>query len=202
MNNALNDLEAFIHNHAHMPILHAGLLHAQFETIHPFLDGNGRAGRLLITLFLCERAILERPVLFLSTYFKKHQKLYYERLNNYHDNNVVDWLDFFLDGVIETAGQSIESSKKITALRENDMRIIQALGKREAKSGVAFLQQLFRTPIVTSGIAMKDMEFTRAGANKLIDRFVQLGILKIKDESSRYGKTYIYKKYVAIFNDD
>lgn len=201
MNKALNDLETFIQNDAIIPILHAGLLHAQFETIHPFLDGNGRTGRLMITLFLYEKAILEKPVLFLSSYFKKHQQAYYNRLNGYHTNKIKEWLHFFLDGVIEIANQSIDTSKKITALRDADMLKIQSLGKREATSGVKFLQELFKTPIVTSGTVMNVMNFTRAGAIKLIERFVQLSILKFKDESAKYGKSYIYEKYVKIFNE-
>jgi Fic family protein len=201
LNEALNDLEVFIHADNIMPVLHAGLLHAQFETIHPFLDGNGRTGRLMITLFLFEKAILEKPVLFLSSYFKKHQQTYYNRLNGYHNNKVKEWLNFFLDGVIETANQSIDTSKKITALRDADMIKLQGLGKREATSGVTFLQELFKTPIVTSGTVMNAMHFTRVGAAKLIERFVQLEILKLKDESVKYGKSYIYDNYVKIFNE-
>lgn len=201
MNEALNDLEKFIHDSSLMPVLQAGILHAQFETIHPFLDGNGRTGRLLITLFLFERAILEQPVLFLSSYFKKNQQLYYDKLNAYHSNKVNEWLHFFLDGIIETAHQSIETSKKITALRESDMRKLQALGKREAASGVLFLQQLYKNPLASNSMAMDAMKFSRAGAGKLIERFVELGILKPFDENIKYGKTYIYRKYVDIFSE-
>lgn len=201
MDKALNDLEKFIHDTSLMPVLQAGILHAQFETIHPFLDGNGRTGRLLITLFLFERAILEKPVLFLSSYFKKNQQLYYDKLNAYHENKITDWLHFFLDGVIETAKQSIETSKKITLLRENDMRKIQALGKREATSGVLFLQHLFKSPITSNMSVVKAMNFSRAGSPKLIQRFIDLGILEPLDESPKYGKTYIYRSYTSIFND-
>ncbi|MEP6673949.1 MAG: Fic family protein [Ferruginibacter sp.] len=201
MNNALADFEKFIHDTTLMPVLQAGILHAQFETIHPFLDGNGRTGRLLITLFLFERAVLEKPVLFLSSFFKKHQQLYYDKLNAYHHNKTTEWLHFFLDGVIETADQSIAASKKITTLREEDMRKIQALGKREATSGVLFLQELFKSPIVTGTKVADTMKFTRAGAGKLIERFVGLGILKQLDENSKWGKTYIYRKYVNIFSE-
>ena len=201
MNEALNDLEKFIHDSSLMPVLQAGILHAQFETIHPFLDGNGRTGRLLITLFLFERAILEQPVLFLSSYFKKNQQLYYDKLNAYHSNKVNEWLHFYLDGIIETAHQSIETSKKITALRESDMRKLQALGKREAASGVLFLQQLYKNPLTSNSMAMDAMKFSRAGAGKLIERFVELGILKPFDENTKYGKTYIYRKYVDIFSE-
>ena len=201
MNNALVDFEKFIHDSSLMPVLQAGILHAQFETIHPFLDGNGRAGRLLITLFLFERAILEKPVLFLSSFFKKHQQLYYEKLNAYHNNKVNEWLHFYLDGVIETAEQSIVTSKKITTLREDDMRKIQALGKREATSGVLFLQYLYKNPIASSSMVAERMKFTRAGAGKLIERFVDLEILKPMDENAKWGKMYIYKKYVSIFSE-
>lgn len=201
MNAALNDLENFIHNKQVMPVLQAGLLHAQFETIHPFLDGNGRTGRLLITLFLYERKVLEKPVLFLSSYFKKHQQLYYDRLNAYHSNKPHEWLHFYLDGIIETANQGIETSKQITLLREDDMRKIQALGKREAGSGVTFLQLLFKNPLTSVSIVASQMKFSRPGASKLIERFVELGILKPLDETVKYGKTYLYDKYIKIFND-
>ncbi len=199
MNNALNDLEAFIHYKNLMPIIHAGILHAQFETIHPFLDRNGRTGRLIISLFLFERQLLEKPVLFLSSYFKKHQKTYYQKLDGYHNNKVKEWLSFFLDAVIETANESIDTSKKISILIEGDMRKIQGLGKREATSGVRFLKQLFTAPIVTSATAAQLTGFTRNGAQKLIDRFIALEILEQRNESEKYGKSYIYKKYVNIF---
>ncbi|MEO7983557.1 MAG: Fic family protein [Bacteroidota bacterium] len=202
MNNALVDFERFIHDNSLMPVLQAGLLHAQFETIHPFLDGNGRAGRLLITLFLFQRAILEKPVLFLSSFFKKHQQLYYDKLNAYHNNNVNEWLHFYLDGVIETAEESIITSKKITTLREADMRKIQALGKREATSGVLFLQYLFNNPLASSSMVADKMKFSRAGAGKLIERFVDLEILEAQDENAKWGKMFIYKKYVNIFTDN
>ncbi len=201
MNQALNDLEKFIHDRSLMPVLQAGILHAQFETIHSFLDGNGRTGRLLITLLLFERAVLEKPVLFLSSFFKKHQQLYYDKLNAYHHNKTNEWLHFFLDGVVETANESIDTSMKITLLRESDMRRLQALGKREAASGVLFLQNLFRNPIVNNTKVADTMHFSRAGASKLIDRFVELEILKLFDETVKYGKTYIYKSYIEIFND-
>ena len=201
MNRSLGDLEDFIHNDMIMPVLQAGILHAQFETIHPFLDGNGRTGRLLITLFLFERAILEKPVLFLSSFFKRHQQLYYDKLNAYHHNKPDEWLHFYLDGVIETALESIETSKKITALKESDMQKIQKLGKREAGSGVRYLQALFAQPLTSAGLVVESLGFSRAGAAKLIERFVYLGILRPLDESVKYGKTYVYHEYLSIFND-
>ena len=197
---ALGDFEQFLHDEkSSLPLIHIALMHAQFETIHPFLDGNGRTGRLLITMLLCHRNLLERPVLFLSSYFKKHQKVYYKRLNEYHEGKVEEWLDFFLDGVIETAKNAIGISKDITKLRDDDMAKIQALAKRESESGVLVLRKLYAQPIVTSGIIMEWTSFTRMGAQKLIDRFIALGILEPREEKGTYDRTYVYGKYVKIF---
>lgn len=200
MNRALNDFENFLRNkNITLPIIHAALMHSQFETIHPFLDGNGRTGRLLITMIFCHNNLLERPVLFLSSYFKKYQKVYYQRLHNYHDGEVEAWIDFFLDGVIETANESIQISKEITKLREDDMLKIQSLGKRESESGVVVLRQLYSQPIISTKTIMEWTSFSRVGAQKLIDRFIDLGILSLKDEKETYDRTYIYQKYLNIF---
>lgn len=200
MDRSLNDFEKFLHNEkSTLPLIHAAIAHAQFETIHPFLDGNGRTGRLIITLLLCHRNMLERPVLFLSSYFKEYQKIYYQKLNAYHDGEVEAWLDFFLDGVIETANNSILVSKKITKLREDDMAKIQALAKRESESGVLVLRKLYAQPIVSTKTIMGWTGFSRVGAQKVIDRFMKLGILEIKDERETYDRSYIYRKYINIF---
>lgn len=200
MNRALGDFENFLHEEKKvLPLIHIGIMHGQFETIHPFLDGNGRTGRLLITLLLCHRKLLERPVLFLSSYFNKHQKVYYEKLDNYHNGEVEKWMDFFLDGVIETAQESIEISRKIRQLRDNDMSKIQALAKRESGSGVLVLSHLFGFPIVNTRKVMDWTGFTRAGAQKVIDRFVSLEILKHQEEKGAYDRSYIYQTYVSIF---
>lgn len=200
MKYSLNDFETFLHNEQKvLPLIHIGIMHAQFETIHPFLDGNGRTGRLLVTLLLCHRNLLERPVLFLSSYFKKHQKTYYQKLDDYHAGNVDSWLDFFLDGVIETAKESIEIARKIRKLRDEDMLKIQALAKRESESGILVLSQLFGLPIVSTTNIMEWTKFTRAGAQKVIDRFVALGILQLQDDQETYNRSYIYRNYVNIF---
>ncbi len=198
---ALNDFESFFRNEElTIPLIHIALVHAQFETIHPFLDGNGRTGRLLITLLLCYQKMLERPVLFLSSYFKKHQKIYYEKLNGYHnDGKVVEWLEFFFDGVIETANESIAISKKIRKLRDNDMAKILALAKRESESGILVLPKLYGNPIINTKKIMEWTGFTRAGAQKLIDRFIKLGILKLAEENDSYDRKYIYKDYLDAF---
>ncbi len=200
MQRTLNDLERFLHEEEKvLPLLHIGIMHAQFETIHPFLDGNGRTGRLLITLLLCHRNLLENPVLFLSSYFKKHQKVYYQKLDDYHDGNVESWADFFLDGVIETAEESIEITSQIRKLRDIDILKIQTLAKRESESGVLVLQKLFGSPIVNTKKVMDWTGFTRAGAQKVIDRFIKIGILYAQDEKGTYDRSYAYKNYINIF---
>ncbi|MFA5352209.1 MAG: Fic family protein [Candidatus Gracilibacteria bacterium] len=199
---ATADLENFIHaNDDLLPIIKAGIIHAQFETIHPFLDGNGRTGRMLITLYLCLANLLERPTLFLSWYFKKHQKVYYELLDNYRDAGLEKWLEFFLDGVIEVASEAIETVKKITVLREEDMYKIQTLDKKASSSAVKILPQLFKLPIVNVAIIQKWTGFTDRGAQKVIDRFIDLGILKLKDENKKYGRSFIYHRYTDIFSN-
>ncbi len=199
MHQALGDLEKFLHNETSvLPIIHIALTHAQFETIHPFLDGNGRSGRLIVTMLLCHRNLLERPVLFLSSYFRKHQKTYYTRLNGYHEGNVYAWLDFFLDGIIETANESIEISKRIRKIRDDDMAKIQALAKRESESGVLVLSHLFKEPLVTANSVMKWTRFSRAGALKLLNRFVELGILETSNKEGQ-EKSFVYRQYLDVF---
>jgi len=203
MKRALGDLEKFLHEEKKvLPLIHIGIMHAQFETIHPFLDGNGRTGRLLIMLLLCHRNLLERPVLFLSSFFKKHQKVYYQRLDDYHNGNIESWVNFFLDGVIETAQESIEISRKIRELRDVDMEKIQALAKRESESGVLVLSNLFGVPIVNTKKIMDWTGFTRAGAQKVIDRFIKLGILDSREEKGAYDRTYVYRRYLEMFIND
>lgn len=201
MRDALDDLEKFMHGKDDvLPLLKAGLAHAQFETIHPFLDGNGRTGRMLITFYLWKEGLLEKPVLFLSSYFREHQKVYYDRLNRYHEGDVFAWLDFFLDGVIEIAQEAIETVLAITKLREKDILKIQSLSKRASESAVLVLPGLYKMPIVNIAKIQEWTGFTRVGAQNLIDRFVGLGILRIRDEEKTYGRSYIYKEYVDIFN--
>jgi Fic family protein len=204
MQRALNDLEKFIHSEdSLLDIIKAGLIHSQFETIHPFTDGNGRTGRMLITFYLWKVGLLEKPVLFLSSYFKRHQELYYEKLASYHSDNgnISDWINFFLDGVIEIAKEAISTVEKITILREKDMLKIQKLGKRASESASLVLPKLYAQPIISVSLIQKWTGFTRAGAQAVIDRFIELGILSPKDKDKKYGQSYIYKKYITIFSE-
>ena len=200
MKRALDDLEKFLHSKDDMlPLIKAGLIHAQFETIHPFLDGNGRTGRLLITFYLWLSRLLDKPVLFLSSYFKKHQDVYYTRLNGYHHGNVETWLEFLLDGVIDTAERAITTAQAITDLRQKDMEKIQSLSKKASESGVIVLRRLFALPIVNVNTIKAWTGFTRQGAQRVIDRFIDLGILEQKDKNETYGRSFIYRRYVDIF---
>lgn len=201
MGSKLNDLERFIHNEAlTLPIISIAYTHAQFETIHPFLDGNGRVGRLLITFLLMKKGVLEKPVLFLSSYFKKHKKVYYEKLSGYHDNgDVFEWIEFFLDGVIETAKEAIGTSSEIRKIRDKDMEKIQGLSKRESESGVKVLNYLFQYPIVTTKSVMKATGFTRAGAQRVIDRLIGLDILVEEKKDTNYDVKYTYEEYFITF---
>ncbi len=203
MKNSLADLENYLHaDDSILTLIKAGIIHAQFETIHPFLDGNGRTGRMLITFYLWKEGFLEKPVLFLSSFFKKHQKLYYEKLFGYHNGQVADWVDFFLEGVIEIANEAIDIVEKITLLREKDRQKIQKLGTRSAESATMILPKLYGQPIVNVSVIQKWTGFTRAGAQRVIDRFIDMEILVPKDKDKKYGQSYVYKKYLDIFYDN
>lgn len=203
MNSALGDLERFIHAKDDYPALvKAGLIHAQFETIHPFTDGNGRTGRMLIAMYIHHARILELPVLYLSNYFKKYQKLYYQKLQDYHDENTqVDaWLEFFLEGVAEIADSSIETCTKITALRDRDFADMQKLGKKSAASTLEIIRKLFGQPIVGVAEIIKWTGFTPQGAYNVIARLKSLKILEPLGDAD-YGQKYIYADYYEIFDE-
>ena len=203
MKNSLSDLEKFFHtDDATLTLIKAGIIHAQFETIHPFLDGNGRTGRMLITFYLWKQGFLEKPVLFLSSFFKKHKKLYYEKLFGYHNGQVNNWIDFFLEGVIEIANEAIDTVGKITLLREQDQQKIQKLGKRASESATMILPKLYGQPIVNVSLIQKWTGFTKAGAQRVVDRFMGMDILVPKDKDKKYGQSYMYKKYLDIFYDN
>jgi Fic family protein len=196
----LGDLEKFIHTPFVHPIIDAGLLHAQFETIHPFLDGNGRAGRLLITFYLIHHKYLELPVLFLSSYFKRHQKLYYERLKEYHSGNILPWLDFFVDAVIETAQEAIEVSKKVTALRDKDLERVSMFDKRNSEMVLKVVKKLYTEPIVSTTTIQEWIGQSRPGTIKFIDRLIEAGILALhrKGEGTR-PSLYVHNEYLKVF---
>jgi Fic family protein len=158
MNVALDNFEKFLHDRKTLPVLvHCALAHAQFETIHPYLDGNGRVGRLLITLLLCERQILQQPLLYLSYYFKAHRAQYYDRLMAIrNDGDWEGWVKFFLYGVFEVSQGATETARAILDLREKDRA---AIAKRlsGSTSGLRLLDYLFQQPIISVGMAEKHL---------------------------------------------
>ncbi len=200
LNNCLSDLEKFIHKPFIYPIIDAGFLHAQFETIHPFLDGNGRIGRLLITFYFIHHKYLELAALFLSSYFKKHQKLYYQKLDEYNNGNMAPWLEFFVDAVIDTAQEAIEISKQVTQLRDNDLESIVQLHKPTADIATGVIQQLYKEPIVSSTTIQKWIGQTKPGIMKFIDKLIGIGILTLhrKGEGTK-PSLFVYKEYLKIF---
>ncbi len=203
MHTALGDLERFIHSQDDYPsLVKAGLLHAQFETIHPFTDGNGRTGRMIIAMYIHHLGLLELPVLYLSSYFKKYQKLYYQKLQSYHDeeSDIDGWLGFFLEGVAEIAQSGIDTCTKITVLRERDFAKMQKLGKKSAESTLEIVRKLFSQPIVGVAEIIKWTGFTAPGAYKVIKRLEDLNILEPLGHSD-YDQKYVYADYYEIFDD-
>jgi len=198
---SLNDFESFLYSKdEYPPLIKAALAHAQFETIHPFLDGNGRTGRLLTTFYLCKLGILERPVLYLSEYFLNNRQAYYDSLNTYHseDGDISSWLNFFLDGVTIIANNAIDISKAINTLRQKDIVKIQSLGRR-AKMGTIVLENLYRLPITTVRKVEEWTGLSRPQANELVKKLVEQGILEQKDEKIEYGREFWHKQYLDLF---
>lgn len=199
---AMSNLESFIHGTDNiLPIIKAGIIHAHFETIHPFLDGNGRTGRLLITFFLNKERLLEQPILFLSSFFMQHRSEYYDRLMAYHDGDYQKWIEFFLSGVEAIANESIETADKILKIRERDMKKISGLSKRASETALKVYPNLFALPIVNTAKVMEWSGLTRKGAQGVIDRFTDMGILKPRNPDKKYGRSYQYDEYLSVFVD-
>jgi Fic family protein len=200
---ALADLERFLHASDDLPpVVKIGLAHAQFETIHPFLDGNGRVGRLLITFLLTERAILHKPVLYLSHYFKRHRATYYDLLQAVRDEGDWEgWLAFFLRGVAEVSAEAAETARRILLLREEHRTAITSGLGRAAGNGHRVLESLFDRPIVSVQDVQATNGTTFAAANALVARLVEIGVLEeitgqVRNRRFRYGP------YVRLFTDE
>lgn len=200
---ALTDLEAFLHSESDLPqLVQIGLTHAQFETIHPFLDGNGRIGRLLITFLLCQREILLKPVLYLSHFFKQHRPEYYEHLQAIRDHGHWEqWLAFFLRGVASVSREATETARRILALREDHRAAVTAHLGRAAGNGHRVLELLYRRPLISVAEVKELTGTTFTAANNLVARLAQLGILQ---EATGYKRNRIfrYAPYIAIFGDN
>lgn len=180
-------------------LLKAALAHVQFETIHPFLDGNGRLGRLLITLLLCEQRVLQEPMLYLSLYFKTHRQHYYELLNNVRTTGDWEaWLDFFAEAVVVTATQAVETAQQLLGLANQDRGKISGLG-RAAASSLQVHQALLEHPIATSGSLVLKTGITPATVNKALGNLVRLGIVKELTARKR-NRLFSYAGYIEIMN--
>lgn len=197
---ALHNFERFLHNQSDMPILiHAALAHAQFETIHPFLDGNGRVGRLLITFLLCHRGLLQRPLLYLSHYLKLHRAEYYDRLTAIRESGDWEgWLRFFLQGVHETATQAARTARRIVELREHHRAQV---ASTTSGHGAALLDLLYRFPVMSVPQVAEQLELAYSTANTLVSRFEELSILNEITGRSR-DRLYRYDAYVDLFEED
>jgi Fic family protein len=199
---ALGDLERFLHGESSLPpLVKIALAHAQFETIHPFLDGNGRVGRLLITFLLTEGGILHKPVLYLSHYFRRHRQAYYEHLQAVRDQGAwEEWLEFFLAGVTEVAGEATLTARRILELREKHRTAITGGLGRAAGNGHKVLESLFKRPLVSVAEVRKLTGTTFPAANTLVARLSRLGILKEMTGQAR-NRRFRYEPYVRLFAD-
>jgi Fic family protein len=199
---ALSDLERFLQTENPPPALvWVGLAHAQFETIHPFLDGNGRIGRLLITFLLTEKKLLARPVLYLSYYFKRHRAEYYDSLQAVRDKGDWEgWLSFFLRGIAEVSSEATSTAAAILRMREDyRAKITEHLG-RAAANGHRIMDKLFDHPIVNVPLVCKWLGVTPAGANNLVKRLVGIGLLR---EITGYARNrrFRFDPYLRLFEE-
>ncbi len=197
---ALGNLELFLHQTDDLPLLvKIGLAHAQFETIHPFLDGNGRVGRLLITFLLTEQGILSKPVLYLSHYLKRHRQAYYDHLQRVRDHGDWEgWLAFFLRGVIEVSAEATATAGRILALREEHRSAIASHLGLAAGKGHTVLEALFDRPIVTVNQVQQITGTTYTAANNLVARLVELNILQEMTGYAR-NRRFRYEPYIGLF---
>lgn len=194
------DLERFLHNEQH-PVPHLikiGIAHYQFETIHPFLDGNGRIGRLLITLYLVSNRLLHKPTLYLSDFFEKNKSLYYDNLTRVRTHNdLTHWLRFFLEGVRSTAQNSIETFRSIITLREGAEHKIITLGKKQLLAR-ALLQYLYTRPIIDIGDAARELGVNFSTSARLVDDFVRLNIL-VEITGFKRNRLFSFDDYLKLF---
>ena len=196
----IGDIEQFVHNDAqYFPeLLKIALVHYQFETVHPFLDGNGRVGRLLITLYLVSKGILKQPVLYLSDFFEHNRSLYYDNLMRVREkNDLLQWFKFFLVGVIETAKSSIATFDNILKLQKQVDSQIQTLGSRSANAQKV-INYLYQRPLIDAAKVGEVADISPASAYKLIADLEQFGILE-EITGGKRGKRYMFSAYLRLF---
>ena len=202
MVNAMSDLEKYINSDDSLDLLiQAALLHYQFETIHPFLDGNGRVGRLLITLFLMEKKVLNSPALYISYYLKKNRIEYYDRMSEVRNkNNYEQWIKFFLNAIKESAEESIETIKKLSELHDKNIKRIDAMG-RAAKNTQTIFSYLEQNPIIDIGKTAEELNLAFSTVSLAVNRLVDVGIL-IQTNNANRNRVFSYEDYLEILRKD
>jgi Fic family protein len=202
LNRALNDFELSLHEKPAYPVLiNVGLAHAQFETIHPFLDGNGRMGRLLVTFLLCEYGVLHEPLLYLSIFFKQHREVYYDRLQAIRDDGDWEgWLMFFLEGVATVANEATVTAREIVQLRERLRRQIPSSLGRRAGNGLRLLDNLFVHPVVTVKSVGQMMDLSQPAALALVDALTSASILREMTGLQR-NRVFEFRDYLRLFEE-
>ncbi len=195
----LDNLEKYFYDNSRLPVLiKSGLIHAQFEGIHPFLDGNGRTGRLLVTFYLCHKGVLRKPLLYLSSFIKGYRQDYYDKLQAFHvKDDIEGWLKFFLTGVAETAKQAIDTAQKIQKLREDNLLKIMKLGRSKEKALLLF-NALFRTPMVRVIDIERITSLSNPNALLLTVKMQQIGVLK-EITGKKRNRVYCYQQYIELF---
>jgi Fic family protein len=200
LNQCLADFEKFLHDESLPVLIKAGLAHVQFETIHPFLDGNGRLGRLLITLLLCMGDVLDEPILYLSLYLKQNRRIYYELLQEVRESGTWEtWLEFFLDGIYSSAKQAISTAGTINNLFNQDFLKITQLG-RARFSCEQILEYMKQLPQVTVPSLASELGISAPTARSALKSMVGLGIIE-ETSGKKRDKTYVYRKYLNIIED-
>ncbi len=197
----MGELELFLHDQVEVtpPLLKAAMAHVQFETIHPFLDGNGRLGRLLITLLLCSQSVLKQPMLYLSLFFKTHRTYYFELLNNVRVNGDWEtWLDFFAESVIVTSDQAVETAQQLLERAQVDQKKIATLG-RATPTTLIVHRALMEHPIATSKWLVEKTDFTSATVNKALKHLEALEIVQELTTMKR-NRLFSYTRYIEVMN--
>jgi len=200
MTHALHEFEDFLHANSDMPVLiRVALAHAQFETIHPFLDGNGRVGRLLITFLLAHEGLLNEPLLYLSIFFKEHREEYYDRLQAVRDRGDWEgWVEFFLEGVASVSNQATDTAARIVALRETKRQLVnERLGRRSGRAQ-ALIDQLFQSPYVTVRMIEEMTGLSQPAANSLAKAMEEVGILTEITGKQKY-RVFSFHEYMELF---
>lgn len=197
----IGDIEDFVHNDRYYipDLIKIALIHYQFETIHPFLDGNGRTGRLLITLYLVSKGLLKRPILYLSDYLERHRNTYYRTIMEARtENKISSWIKFFLKGVILTAENGVSTFSEILAVEKKNESLAHQLGLRSSNA-MKVLNELYKSPLIDANRVAQIAEISTPSAYKLIEEMQRVGLL-VEVTGGKRGKIFLLQNYFQIFN--